>query len=96
MKFFPLLSDVPQPRNISYYKTSLSNDGLYIFYHYDPSILSSEFLTEYFKLLGENGWMFNKVEIESDGTPHSYFTKDNYITSISLVGQDMVIFGEAH
>ena len=99
VNYFPELSDVPQPMNISYYKTLplvLQSDGTYIFYCYDTSILSSDFFTYYFNLLEKNEWTFYKTGTDPSGVPYTYFVKGNYLIGISFNAQDMVIFGKIH
>lgn len=95
-KFFPLLTDVPQPKNINYYKTSISDDGTYIFYCYSPSILPEDFFSVYYNYLEENGWTFYESSTDSYGVPYTYFVKGNYVVGISFIEQDVVIYGEIH
>jgi len=94
---FPLLSDVPMPANINYYKTSSLDqpDGTYIFYCYDGSTLPSNFFADYYKLLEDNGWILYSSE-PYNGVKFDSFVKDNNMVSITLIEDDIVIFGLNH
>ncbi|MGH4139596.1 S1C family serine protease [Clostridium sp.] len=81
-KFFPLLSDVPQPTGISYDKVVIS--GNVVTYEYSILKLPSTFVSDYNNLLEQNGWIYHKSEKINNYTA-IYFTKGNNVILITLL-----------
>ncbi|MBZ9616765.1 Ig-like domain-containing protein [Clostridium estertheticum] len=94
VKYFPQLSDVPQPVNVNYYKTTLSG-GKIITYYYLPT-LKSDFIKTYCALLNDNGWNYYKGGTYSSGSSYIAYSKGNDLISLSVIGKDFVIMGTIH
>jgi Trypsin-like serine proteases, typically periplasmic, contain C-terminal PDZ domain len=91
-KYFPLMSDVPQP-NTFYDSYNMDDSGKVVGYYYSTSRLSSSFLDSYFTLLNNNGFQYYSSDYLSDGTPIIYYTKNSHLVGITIIGNYLVISG---
>lgn len=93
---FPLLSDVPMPLNVNYYKTTITSDDRTAAYYYSKASLSSSFIENYISNLGNNGWVLYTEDITYTGTNSRYFVKGGNLIIVSTVGEDIVVIGNIH
>ncbi|MHC1721422.1 MAG: hypothetical protein AB9844_12250 [Clostridiaceae bacterium] len=92
--YFPLLTDVPMPANLVYYRSSLSQNGSMAVYYYSNTLLPASFINDYASLLQNSGWSFYSEDPASGGK--KYFSKGSNILIISVEGTDTVITGNIH
>jgi len=92
--YYPLLTDVPMPANVAYYRSSLSQNGSMAAYYYSNSTLPAGFSDDYVSLLQKNGWSVYGEDPASGGK--KYLSKGSNLVIISVEGSDTIITGNIH
>lgn len=95
VKYFPLMSDVPQP-SVNYIKYETYDDNTIVYYYYNPLNLSSTFVSDYVKLLKSNGWTYYKSTNASDGSIMLFYRKGTNLITLTTIGNYAVIGGNIH
>lgn len=93
VKFFPQLSDVPQPAQLDYDNYLINSDKDYIVYFYEMT--DSEYAT-YEKLLNSYGWEEYKTGYDDEYNLISYYSKGNNTIGIGWIGADRTVLGAIH
>lgn len=91
VKYFPLLSDVPQPKGMNYIKGYES--GNIAAYYYDISQVPNDFLVKYPNLLITQGW---RNYITGDSDEGIFYVKGSNMIRIQIVLGYFVISGNIH
>lgn len=90
VRYFPLLSDVPQPLGVNYKNYSIS-DGK-VFYFYNMSDISYSSINQLFT---SYGWKYYDTSY-LNGNPMYFWSKGASLVALSWVGYDRVIIGNIH
>lgn len=94
-KYFPMLSDVPQP-NMKYEKYETDKSGKTVYYLYDTDNIKEGFFENYAKLLKANGWTYYKFNISLSGTIQLYYVKGKNVVSLTIFDDCFAISGKIH